>query len=78
MRSQSGLVTDSEAGYSDSGSFVGLIKPIPPSLAGRASRSRSGSFGGALPVRAGIRLNLTMSSRSCSKVPGVRDGPSSV
>ena len=30
MRSQSGFVTDFEAGYSDSESFMGLTRPIPP------------------------------------------------
>ena len=67
MRSQSGFVTDFEAGYSDSESFVGLTRPIPPNLEGRANRLRSRSLGGALPVRAGIRFDLIMSSRGCSK-----------
>ena len=34
-------------------SFVGLSSAIPPSLAGRAKRSHSVSFGGGLPVSAG-------------------------
>ena len=64
IRSQSGYVADIEAGYSDSESFVGLTKPIPPSFEGRANRSHSRSLGGALPVR---RLDLTMSSGGCSR-----------
>lgn len=34
--------------------LVGLTKPIPPSLAGRLSRSRIESFGGLWPVMAGL------------------------
>ena len=61
------VVTDFESGYSDSDSSVGLIRPIPPNLEGRANSLRSRLLGGAFPVRAGIRFDLIMSSRGCSK-----------
>ena len=42
-----------EAENSASETFVGLTRAIPPSLAGKAKRSRSASIGGGLPVKAG-------------------------
>ena len=44
---------------------------MPPNLAGRARRSRSMSFGGGLPVKAGISLVLIIVSS------GKRLGPMS-
>ena len=67
MRSQSSFVTNFEAGYSDSESFVGLTRPIPPNLEGRAKRLHSWSLGGAFPVRAGMKFDLIMSSRGCNR-----------
>ena len=43
--------------------FEGSITPIPPSLTGRAKRSRSASFGGDLPVKVGINFVPMMVSR---------------
>ena len=37
--------------------LVGFTSAMPPSLAGRAKRSRSVSLGGGLPVSAGISLD---------------------
>ena len=42
---------------------AGLTRAIPPSLAGRAKSSHSVSFGGGLPVSAGISLVLMITSR---------------
>ena len=48
---------------------VGLANAIPPSLAGRARRLRSMSFGGGLPVSAGINLVLITASRGLRQWP---------
>ena len=42
--------------------LVGLTRPIPPSLAGRLSRSRIESLGGLWPEMAGINLERMWSS----------------
>ena len=41
----------------------GLTRAITPNLAGRAMKSRSVSFGGGLPVSAGISLVLIVTSK---------------
>ena len=60
-------MTNFEAEYSDSESFVGLTTPIPPNLERTANRLHSRSLGGALPVRAGMKFDLIMSSRGCNR-----------
>ena len=42
--------------------WVGFVMAMPPSLAGRAKRYRYVSFGGGLPVSAGISLVLMIVS----------------
>ena len=42
---------------------VGGARALPPSLASRAKRSHSISFGGSLPVSAGVSLVLIISSK---------------
>ncbi len=52
------------------------MSPIPPNLAGSASRSRSESLGAGFPLRAGNSFNsfvLIISSSSCSSVPCLGD-----
>ena len=49
--------------------WVGLVRAMPPGLAGRAKRSCSISLGGGLPVSAGVSLVLMIISR------GKRLGP---
>ena len=48
---------------------VGLIRAKPPRRAGRASKSRSESLGEGLPVRAGMKWNLRVSSRGWKRWP---------
>ena len=67
MRSFRGADTSTEARYSVFGRSVGLTIPRPPSLTGNARSSRSESFGGGLPVKAGISRWRMQSSRSCSR-----------
>ena len=67
MRSLSGSVVRSEAEYSLSEALVGLEMAMPPSLSGRAKRSRSRSPGGALPVREGRNSVLMRVSRGCRR-----------
>ena len=45
---------------------MGLAIERPPSLAGNASKSRVTSSGGALPVRAGIKVVWRKSSKGSS------------
>ena len=47
--------------------LAGLIMPNPPRRAGREKSSCTGSLGGALPVQAGSRLVLMISSMGCSR-----------
>ena len=49
--------------------FEGLLKAIPPSLAGSEKRFRSGLLGGGLPVRAGISEWRILSSNGCRSGP---------
>ena len=52
---------------------VGLSRAIPPSLAGNVRRTRSKSFGGGLPVRAGVNLVLMIDSsgKRLGPMPGM-------
>ena len=56
-----------EAECSKSVSLVGLTRAMPPSLVGNASKSRSESFGGGLPVIAGKSSVLITSSSGWSR-----------
>ena len=56
-------MTRSEAKNSSWERFDGLGMPNPPSLTGRAKRSRSVSLGGDLPVMAGISFALIADSK---------------
>ena len=49
----------------------GILIPSPPSRAGRAKRAHSRSLGGGLPVSAGSRSDLSISSRGDSRWPMV-------
>ena len=51
-----------EAENSASKTIVGLTRAIPPSLAGKAKRSRSASIAGGLPVKAGANFVRMISS----------------
>ena len=55
----------------------GILIPNPPSRAGRAKTAHSRSLGGGLPVSAGSRSDLSISSRGDSRWPmlGVAWGP---
>ena len=68
MRSDSGWVISCEAAFSDVETSVGLVRPMPPSLAGRESKLRSRLLGACLPLRAGMRRVEIMSSRGCKKL----------
>ena len=54
-----------EARCSEVERVVGLTMPRLPSLTGKARSSRTVSFGGALPVRAGISWEQMQSLRGC-------------
>ena len=47
----------------------GLLTPIPPSLTGRAKRSRSASLGGGRPVRIGMSFVRRVSSIGFRRLP---------
>ena len=63
MALTTGEVTSLDAEYSWSAVVVGLTRPRPPSLQGRASKALRSSFGAGLPVKAGMNFVLMMSSR---------------
>ena len=62
-----GAVMDIDMLYWDEGSDVGFSMPTPPSLTGKASRARSVSLNASLPVMAGKKWYLMVSSRGWKK-----------
>ena len=52
-----------DASYSKSRAAVGLVRPIPPNLAGRANSALSTSEHGGRPIKAGINFWWMASSR---------------
>ena len=56
-------MTCCEAAYSEGEASAGLAMPIPPSRQGNANSLLSSSFGGALPVRVGMKEHRMVSSR---------------
>ena len=60
-----------DAWYSCAAFLEGMCRPSPPSLAGKARRVRSKSPGGGLPVNAGIRTELIISSSTFKGGEGV-------
>ena len=63
MRWIKGAATLNEDEYSIADVSIGSTSPIPPSLDGKAKSLRSMSFGGGLPVNAGMSLVRILSSR---------------
>ena len=61
-------MTRTEAANSSGALLAGSPIPIPPSLAGRARRSRSSALGGALPVSAGMSFPCMTPSSASSDV----------
>ena len=56
-------MTCCEAAYSEVEAFAGLATPIPPSRQSNTKSLLSSSFGGALPVRFGMKEHQMVSSR---------------